>query len=42
VFELSLSHAGVAVEQLGFVIQYDALAWTNTQDHLMAVIRDNS
>jgi alpha-tubulin suppressor-like RCC1 family protein len=40
VFELRLVHAGVAVEQLGFSITYDALAWTTTQPHLQGVIQD--
>ena len=40
VFELRLVHAGVAVEQLGFAITYDALAWTTTQPCLQGVIQD--
>jgi hypothetical protein len=39
-FELSLVHNGVAVEQLGFGITYDALAWTTTQPDLLGVIPD--
>jgi hypothetical protein len=41
VIELSLVHAGVSVEDAGFVIPYDALAWATTQPNLQGVIQDS-
>ena len=40
VIELTLSRNHVAVEEEGFSIQYDALAWTTTQPNLEGVVQD--